>query len=278
MTRPFRSAAATAALPALLLLATGLCAPPAAQAQRDASADAERYQKCMALARSSKPDAGWEMAAGWKAAGGAHPAEHCAAVALIGLKQYVEAAVRLEKLAADMVKGPPMLRADVLAQAGQAWLLAGQPNRAEGALTNALGISPNDADLLIDRAEAFAATKRYADAITDLDRAVELEPRRADALVYRASARRALQQYDAALADVERALRFAPDSPEALLERGNIRRLKGDAGGARQDWIRVSLLAPNTPADQAAKTNIERLDVKDGAANAPVAPAPAQRR
>ena len=271
MTRPpFRSATAFLAF---LLLATGLSVP-AARAQRDASADAERYQNCMTLARSSKPDAGWEMAQEWKAVGGAHPAEHCAAVALIGMKQYIEAAVRLEKLAADMAKGPPALRADVLAQAAQAWLLGGQPDRAEGALTDALGITPNDPDLLIDRSEAFAATKHYAEAIADLDRAVELEPRRADALIYRASAHRELKQYDAALADVEKALKFAPESPEALLERGNIRRIKGDANGARRDWVQVSLLAPNTPADEAAKANIERLDVRGGAADAP-APASA---
>jgi tetratricopeptide (TPR) repeat protein len=271
---------AAAALLACSLLATG-SSVAAAQGVRDASADAERYQKCMTLARSSKPDEGWETAQEWKAAGGAHPAEHCAAVSLIGMKQYTEAAVRLEKLAADMAKGPPMLRVDVLAQAGQAWLLAGQPDRAQGALTDALGISPNDPDLLIDRSEAFAARNRYAEAIADLDRAVELEPRRADTLIYRASAHRELKQYDAALADIEKALKFAPDSPDALLERGNIRRLTGDSNGARRDWVQVSLLAPNTPADEAAKANIERLDVKGGIGSdspEPVSAAPVKKR
>src|SRR5258708_36065793 len=61
-------------------------APPKA-----ADADAATYQRCMKLAQED-PLAARVLAESWEGRGGAHPADHCLAVALIGLKQYKEAA------------------------------------------------------------------------------------------------------------------------------------------------------------------------------------------
>jgi tetratricopeptide (TPR) repeat protein len=252
-------------LPALLLLTL-----PAAAQLRDSTADAERYDRCLRQAKE-RPEAGWETALAWRDAGGGHAAEHCAAVALIGLKQPAEAAMRLERLAVEMKRAPVELRAEVLAQAGQAWLLFGDPNRAKATLDEALKLRPDDPDLLTDRAEAAAQAGRYLDAVADLDRVLAKDPQRVDALIYRASARRALDRLDGALSDVERALKLAPNSADALLERGNLRRLKGDTAGARQDWVRVGLLAPDSPAHAAAKANLEHMDLR-------VESAPARRR
>jgi tetratricopeptide (TPR) repeat protein len=232
------------------------------------AAEAERYERCMALARKD-PTAAWEMALAWQAEGGYHPADHCAAVALIGLHQYGEAGMRLEALAQAMVRAPKELRAEVLDQAGQAWLLLGNAERAQADLSAALKLAPDAPDLLIDRAEAAGARGRFKEAVADLDRALKRAPDRTDALVFRASAYRAEGKLGPALADVEKALALAPNSPDALLERGNIRRLKGDKAGARQDWLRVSLLAPDSPADVAAKANLEHLDLHSEPAPAP---------
>jgi tetratricopeptide (TPR) repeat protein len=260
----------------LLLL---LCLPSVALAQPLPALEAEAYERCMAQARA-EPSAGWETALQWQSRGGRHPAEHCAAVALIGLGQYGEAGRRLEKLADEMRRAPPELLGEVLGQAGQAWLLAGDAARAHAALTEAIAILPNSPDLFVDRATAAAAGGDYPKAEADCDRALALDARRADALTYRASARRALGKTDAALADVEAALKLEPNSPDALLERGNLLSLKGDLGGARRDWVRVSLLAPDTPADVAAKANIERLELKPepSAAPAPTTKAQTKRR
>lgn len=228
-------------------------APP-----RSAAGDAAAYQRCMALA-DKDPEAARKLAEGWHQRGGAHPAEHCLAVALIGLKQYKEAAGRLETLAQAMIHAPAPLRAGVLGQAAQAWLLAGDPGRAYGADSAALGLHPDDPDLRVDRAEAAGEAGWFDKAIADLDRVLKTAPQRIDALIYRASAERALGRLNPALADIEAALRLAPDSVPALLERGNIRRLRGDAEGARQDWRRVAALAPDTPAAAAAAANIARL-------------------
>jgi tetratricopeptide (TPR) repeat protein len=239
-----------------LVLARGA----AAETPRDATADAATYERCMRLARQH-PGEGRNFAQAWQERGGAHPADHCAAVALIGLKQYKEAATRLEALAQAMTTAPAGLRAEVLDQASQAWGLAGDPVRAYAAAGAAVAMAPNDSDLLIDRAQAAASAGYFDKALADLDQVLRADPTRADALIYRASANRALDRLDPALSDIERALARVPDSAPALLERGNIRRLKGDADGARQDWERVGRLAPGSQADLAARVNLERLAV-----------------
>src|SRR5246500_3586655 len=120
--------------------------PPVQSAvPRDAAAEAAMYERCMKLARQN-PGEARSLAQSWHERGGAHPADHCAAVALVGLKQYKEAATKLEALAGAMTAAPAALRAEVLDQAGQAWLLAGDPVRAYAASGQALSLAPNDPD------------------------------------------------------------------------------------------------------------------------------------
>jgi tetratricopeptide (TPR) repeat protein len=241
---------------ALIVLLPSTAAEPA---PRDAQEDAATYERCTMLAKQN-PAVAEKLAESWHERGGAHPADHCAALALIGLKRYKEAATRLEGLAQAMTTAPPVLQAEVLDQAGQAWGLAGDPVRAYAAAGAAVALAPNDPELLVDRAEA-AASAGYPDkAIADLDQVLKTNPSHVDALIYRASAYRALDRLDPALADIERALALAPNSGPALLERGNIRRLRGDSDAARQDWERVGQLAPGSQADVAAQANIERLE------------------
>src|SRR5882672_11193081 len=256
-------------LPALLFMviaaAVAAAEParsPARPPPRNAAAEAATYDRCLKLAKQD-PAAAQRLASTWHERGGAHPADHCAAVALIGLKRYKEAATGLEALAQAMSTAPVGLRAEVLDQAGQAWGLAGDPVRAYAAAGAAVALQPNDLDLLIDRAAAAAAVGYLDKAVADLDQVLKADPRRIDALTYRASANRALDRLDPALVDVEKALALAPSSVPALLERGNLRRLKGDLAGARQDWERVGQLAPGSQADMAAKANIEHLEAKE---------------
>jgi tetratricopeptide (TPR) repeat protein len=273
-----RSAAARAAaiaLGALLLQAAGAAAdavkPQPSAIAPSGEEEAATYDRCMTLARQN-PAAAQSLAQSWQARGGAHPADHCAAVALIGLKKYREGATRLETLAKAMDKAPAALRAEVFDQAGQAWLLAGEAARAYAAAGQATALLPNDPDLLIDRAEAAAAAGYLDRALADLDQVLKANPGRVDALIYRASAYRALDRLDPALADLDKALAAEPNSAAALLERGNVRRLKGDAAGARRDWQRVGQVSPGSQADMAARANLERLD--GGAAAAPASPLP----
>jgi Flp pilus assembly protein TadD len=212
----------------------------------------------MKLARD-EPEAGRKQARQWQENGGGHPADHCFAVALIGLRQYKEAAAHLETLGQAMVRAPEGLRAAVFDQAGQAWMLAGDPARADAAEGLAVELRPDDPELLLDRAESAGASGQYAEAVTDLDRVLKNDPSRVEALIYRAAANRALGRIEPAFDDITEALKLAPGSVPALLERGNIRLLRGDTEGARLDWERVATASPGSPSATAAKDNLERL-------------------
>lgn len=239
---------------ALILLA---CAA-SVFAQTDAE-DARRYRECMALVEKN-PDGAFDNALSWQGLGGGEAAEHCLAAALFGLKQYREAARRLEILALHS-KERDAIRVGMLAHAARAWLLADDPGRSYDVLTAAIKLNPGDPDLLVDRAEARAAMKQYREAVDDLTEAVRLDPTHADAYVFRATAHRFLDDPARAEADAERALKIAPEHPEGLLERGILRRLKGDTAGARKDWLAVLHAAPGTAAAEAAQRNIEMMDV-----------------
>jgi tetratricopeptide (TPR) repeat protein len=233
--------------------------PPPAPIPRADNADAETYARCMKLAQSDPAEA-LKLAESWQKRHGAHPADHCHAIALIGLGHFQEGAQALDKLMAAMTQAPPTLRAGVLGQAAQAWLLAGDASHAYADDSAALELHPDDADLRVDRAEAAGSAGWFDKALVDLDAVLKRQPARLDALIYRASAERKLGRLGPALADADAALQQSPDSVSALLERGNIRRLKDDTEGARHDWQQVVALAPGSGAAMAAEANIERLD------------------
>ena len=220
---------------------------------------AEAYKFCLDLARTY-PEQGVEFAGKWVGLSGGEPAKHCQAVALLGMRDFKEAATRLEELA-EASKKENAVRAGLLAQAGQAWLLGGDTERAYAAQTAALKLVPRDAQILMDRAQTLAEAKNYWQAIDDLNVALEVEPKNADAYAFRASAYRMVDADDLATDDASRALALDPGNLSALLERGNLRRMKGRNGPARQDWLKILELAPDSDTAKAARSNIEKLDV-----------------
>jgi len=219
----------------------------------------QEYHACLQLARQ-KPEDGWEEAIAWQSLEGGEPARHCAAVALIGLGKLEEAAKRLEALA-QQSHDPAALRAEMLAQAAQAWLRADKVELALADLDTALGLVPNQPDLLLDKAMAMAQAAHYQEAEEALSRLLTLQPNRVEAMVLRGSAYRILDKLDLAKADIARALVIEPDQPDALLERGMIRRVEDNKAGARQDWMKVIAAAPDSVAADMARRNIEIMDV-----------------
>lgn len=269
-----------AGLAALLLvlmppLLAGLALPAAARVR----SDRERYEAC--VNRSGRaPRRALEEALEWRDRGGGVAAHHCAALALVELRRYGEAAARLEDIADEIASGVPpggggprgggavgpgpAMHAAILAQAGNAWLLAGEAGKAYPAFSDALGeveaSSRQEVELRIDRARALAGTGDYEGAVDDLTRAAQIAPLNADVFIYRASARRALDLLDLARRDVETALDISPGNVYALLERGNLLRLEGDDDGARADWSKILAEAPGTPVADVALANIRRLE------------------
>ena len=245
-------------IPALLLASAVLLTAGGVGA--DEEADARTYRNCVILA-GENPAAAFEQALTWVSRGGGHPAEHCAAVALIQLGHFEEAGRRLEELAQTMKTEELDLRIEALAQAAQAWLLAGNHERAFEAQTTALKLAPDNLELLIDRSIVLASAENYRAALLDLDRAYELAPQRPDVLVYRATVHRFLDSDTFALRDIQAAIQLDPNLPEAYLERGILKRMQGDRNGARRDWVKVLDLGSGTPAADAARVNLELLDV-----------------
>ncbi len=240
---------------AVWVLATLLVFSPLSAAEPDG---ASRYARCMALAESD-PQQAIETANAWIDAGGGDAAGHCAAAALMGLDRFAEAAARFEALAQNAT-ARPRIRAALLGHAGQAWLMGRDPDQAAAALTRAITLAPDDAALLVDRAQAQFDLRRYQGAVADLDAAVAMDPDLVDAYVFRASAHRRLDDLDAAEADADKALSLDTTHPEARLERGMIHKLRGDKVAARRDWLTLITVAPQTEAARIAQANLDRMD------------------
>lgn len=220
----------------------------------------QEYAICLTLAKQ-KPEQGWEEALAWQSLGGGEAARHCAAVALIGLGKYGEAATRLETLANESVRADNV-RAEMLAQAAQAWQMLGNTQRADAAQRSALVLSPGNPDILLDHAVLLAQVSHYREAVDVLSTVLRAQPNRVEALTLRASAFRYLDNVAGAEDDINTALKLDPDFSDALLERGILRRMKGEDAGAREDWLRAIELAPESTAADTARRNIEKMDVR----------------
>ena len=216
------------------------------------------YAQCLLMA-DQDPAGAFERGSQWRDLGGGEQAQHCVARALLNLGEYVEAANRLELLATE-VRQPPVVRAALLGEAADGWLLAGVAQRADAALTTALEFNPTDPDLFLKRAQALALAQNFWAVIDDLNRVVDLRPTDVDALAFRASAYRYVGADGLALDDANRALELNPVHAAALLERGNLKRLSGDDAGARRDWLTLLTAQAVGPIADAARANIERLD------------------
>ena len=111
---------------ALMLAASGFAGAqpqPQSRVLEDAA-----YEDCLALTRRN-PEEGFAQAQLWQATGGGLPAAHCAALALVEMKHYADAADRIEQLLPLAEKQAPHLTVALLDQAANAWLLAELPQR-----------------------------------------------------------------------------------------------------------------------------------------------------
>ena len=246
----------------LLLVLTLPSAAEAAPRRSDGPIDhSQQYTACMQLAKT-RPREAYASANAWYDRGGDQAAQHCAAIALIGMGDYVEAANRLDRLANAQAGGRNKLRADLYSQAGQAWLLASYPDKALLSQGNAIALDPNSADLLIDRAVTYAGIDRLADALRDLNKALQIAPRRHEALTLRATVLRLGRQPDKAAADIDQAIKLNANYPEAYLERG-LQRKATQPALAREDFIKVLRLVPEASELAAeARKQLEGSDLK----------------
>lgn len=250
----------TALLTGLLAVAV-LPIPASAQEQLTQAENEQQYAACMALA-GQNPTEALESTVQWEKQGGSDAAQHCQARALIGLKQYEDAAVLLERIAETMPQVKAPIASEIFGQAAIAWGLAGKKERALYDLNQGLLLQPKNGELLIDRAALYSESGDYFKALDDLNVAADLLPGRPDIYAYRASAYLALNELDLASDNLDQALTIEPNYPQALLERGKLRRLLGDKQKAREDFMRVLEIAPKTDVAAAAQFQLEKLDLR----------------
>lgn len=250
-TRSKRWMAACAALTLLPMAAV------AAPAQREPQLPPE-YRACIDKIAKT-PDVALTDAQAWRARGGGTQADHCAALALFALKDYVSAAQRFEAVARAPAD-PAAVRAGHFGEAGNAWLLARQGAKAEAALSAGLRLAPANVELLVDRARARAMLKNWAGAEADLTAALA-RGKRSDIYLLRATAWRALNRMTDARRDIDWAIYLDPRNAQAYVERGSLKLIVGDKQGARRDWLQVLLIAPNGPAADEVRRRIEDLEI-----------------
>jgi tetratricopeptide (TPR) repeat protein len=240
-------------------IAVGMVLMGVAHAHGAALFTAPDYRACVAKVAKT-PDDAFEDALQWRSQGGGAPAEHCAALALLALKQPARAASRLDAIARAPGRETAATRAVLFGQAGNAWLLARRGREAEASFTSGLKFTPRSADLLMDRARARAMLRNWAGADTDLSTALGIGVK-PELYVLRASTRRALNRMRDARADIDAALYLNPRYADALVERGSMKLIAGDKQGARRDWLQVLLIAPKGPAGDEARRRIEDLEI-----------------
>ena len=220
-----------------------------------APATGSPYDQC--LARTQNDPAGALLQAGdWAKTGGGGAADHCAALALVGLHRFAEAGVKLDALGRSAFAASGTVRMTLFDQAGNAWLLAGRPDSAIVSFSAALAVDPLDADLLADRARANGFKHNWAKAESDLSAALMVNPSRADIYVLRGSARHALGRKADARADFDNALKIDPRNADALVERGATKYEGGDIAGARADWQAAATYQPSSPAAETARQHL----------------------
>lgn len=202
---------------------------PFALLQAEAIQAPDRFETCVAAMEADAP-AAYEEAMAWAAEAQSLQAYRCAAMAMAGQNRYAEAARRFEALATALGAHANATRAELFAQAGNAWLLDRDPGHARGAFTRAIGLMVGDRifmpDLLIDRARAYAMEADYRHAEEDLSTALDLRAGDGLALRLRASARMHQNSFELAETDAAAAVALEPSNIDALLMLGHAREAK----------------------------------------------------
>jgi uncharacterized protein HemY len=231
------------------------------------SPNEQRYQACISLA-TSDPKAAEAEADRFRIAGGGAKARQCQGMAYAQESRWSDAATAFEGAARDADATHDPLAARYWAQAGNAWLAAGDAVKAQTALTTAITSGKLDnfgrGEALLDRASARG----------DIDAAQEATPKDPLAWLLSATLARRMNDLPRAQTDIAEALKLASDDASVQLEAGNIAALSGDADGARAAWQAAAKLAPGTAIADNARTALAQFDTPAAPAT-PAAPSPA---
>ncbi len=216
---------------------------------------ADRYERCLDRAKSD-PTAAEAEAGQWQLAGGSFFASQCLGMAYSNEARWSAAAASFESAARAAEKAGDTRGANYWAQAGNAWLAAGDASKARSALDAAISAGTLTGQPLgeahLDRARAMVAGDDPEGAREDLDRALGEVPADPLAWLLSATLARREQQVVRAKTDIAEALQRGSDDPSVQLEAGNIAAMAGDEAGAKAAWRQAVTLRPDSAAGKAA--------------------------
>lgn len=244
-------------LPLLLQAATAVApAGPASSSQ-------DRYEHC--LDRAVADPAGAAAEAGrWQLAGGGFLAGQCLGMAYANQARWTAAAAAFDAAARGAEHARDKRAANYWAQAGNAWLAAGDSAKARAALDAAIsggtlsGLPLGEAHL--DRARAMVAGDDSEGARDDLDRALGEVPADPLAWLLSATLARRAGELPRAKKDIAEALRLGGDDPAVQLEAGNIAAKAGDAAAAQAAWRQAASLRPDSAPGKAAAAALKQFE------------------
>jgi len=221
-----------------------------------------RLAHCLDLA-SDQPQAGEAEAIKWRTENGGAPALQCLGVAYTNESRWTAAAGAFEQAAraAESVHGGRP--ADYWAQAGNAWLAAGEAAKARAALDAAIspatltGLALGEAYL--DRARARVALSDDEGARDDLDRAEATAAEDPFLWLLSANLARKMDDLPRAQKDIAEALKRSPNDSSVQLEAGYIQAWGGNDAEARAALKRVIELAPGSTDAVRARKALEKL-------------------
>ena len=246
----------------MILIPLLLAAAPTKAGPVDA--DAARYQHCLVLTRTD-PAAARAEAERWRGAGGGFHAIECTGLAFATDAAWAKAAAAFEETAHAAVIAHAPHVAGYWAEAGNAWLAAGEPVKARGAIDRAIavgtlaGLPLGEAQL--DHARASVALGDLPEARADIDGA--LQNAAPDPLAWLLSATLARRMGDLPRAhkDIAQALKLSADDASVQLEAGNLAALAGDEQNARASWTQAVRLSPDSAAGKSASGALAQFDV-----------------
>ncbi len=263
----------------MLLSVLALAALQAAAGPQSAD---DRLRACLTLVRTAPTQAATEAQA-WLEEEGANRAmaRRCLGLAVAAQEQWTAAATVYDQAAQDAERANQPGRAGFRAQAGNAWLAAGEAQRALQALDAALTTPGLDqaqrGQALLDRARAQVALGRADQARTDLDSALRLVPNESLAWYLSAALARRSGELARAAADIARARQLAPDDPDILLLAGTIIGQGGNMNEAYVLYRRVVELAPDSEAGRQAAASLATVrEFEESVPAQTPAPAPSQ--
>jgi tetratricopeptide (TPR) repeat protein len=247
----------------LLLLAAPQSGPVAPEQQR--------YMHCVDLAKSD-PQAAAAEADKWGTSGGGALARQCLGIAYSDQSKFDLAAGAFEDAAHAALQTHDEHAADFWAQAGNAWLAAGNVGRARAALDSALAAGTltgvDHGEALLDHARVLVAAGQLTSARADLDKALTEVPDDSLAWLLSATLARRMGDLPRAQKDITEAHNRVGDEPQVELEAGNIAAAQGDAAAAQAAWTKVIAAAPDSDAGRAARAALAQF----GAVPTPPAP------